>query len=304
MALPSPGAPRSPLSGAERPRAALTIGAARREAARAIAAALGPMRGRTAALDARILMAHATGIVAERVPLLDGRVLLPEESASFGSMVGRRIGGVPVARIVGEKEFWSLPIRISPAVLVPRPDTETLVAAALAAVARDAPIAVLDIGTGSGAILIALLSELPRAHGTGTDISPEALAVASENAARLEVADRCRFVTTSWADSVGGSYNLIVANPPYIPTGAIAALDPEVRDHDPRGALDGGPDGFDGHRAALAAIARRLAPAGHGFVEIGAGQAPEFATLARRAGFAVRFHRDLAGIERVAEIAR
>jgi release factor glutamine methyltransferase len=249
-------------------------------------------------------MAHATGIAVERVPLLDGREMSAEEAAAFDALAARRIAGEPVARIAGEKEFWSLKFRVSPVVLVPRPDTETLVAAALAAMPRDAAISVLDIGTGSGAILVALLSELPRAHGVGTDISPEALAVAAENAARLGVADRCRFEATSWADSIGGTYNLIVANPPYIPTGAIAALAPDVRDYDPRAALDGGPDGFDGHRATLAAISRLLTAGGLGFIEIGAGQASEFGALARRAGFRIRLHRDIAGIERVAEIAR
>jgi release factor glutamine methyltransferase len=227
-----------------------------------------------------------------------------DEAAVFEALVARRIAGEPVARILGEKEFWGLPFPLSPAVLVPRPDTETLVAAALSVAPRDKEISVLDIGTGSGAILVALLSELPRARGVGSDISPGALAVAAENAARLGVAERCRFVGTSWADAVGGAYNLIVANPPYIPTGTIAELDSDVRVFDPALALDGGPDGLDGHRAVLAAIGRLLAPGGHGFVEIGAGQGPEFRVLAERAGFTIRFRHDLAGIERVAEISR
>jgi release factor glutamine methyltransferase len=294
---PSPGAARRPLPDGERGDNAKSAGAARREAARQIG-------GATAALDARLLMAHALRIPVERVPLLDGRALSAEESAAFGAMVARRVAGEPVARIIGEKEFWGLIFRVTPAVLVPRPDTETLVAAALAATPRDTEISVLDIGTGSGAILIALLSALPRARGVGTDVSPEALAVASENAARLGVAGRCRFVAGSWADAVGGSYNLIVANPPYIPTGTIAELETDVRVFDPALALDGGPDGLEGHRATLAAIGRLLAKNGHGFVEIGIGQGPDFQALAGRSGFTVRFHRDLAGIERVAEIAR
>jgi release factor glutamine methyltransferase len=273
------------------------VGSARREAARRIG-------GRTAALDSRLLMAHALGVAVERVPLLDGREMSSEAAVAFEAMAARRIAGEPVARIVGEKEFWSLKFRVSPAVLVPRPDTETLVAAALAAIPRDAEISVLDIGTGSGAILIALLTELPRARGVGTDVSSEALAVAVENAARLGVAERCRFVATSWAEGIGGAYNLVVANPPYIPTRMIAELEADVRVFDPAAALDGGPDGLDGHCAVLAAISRLLARNGHGFVEIGAGQARDFQALGRRAGFTVRLHRDLAGIERVAEIAR
>jgi release factor glutamine methyltransferase len=277
--------------------AGATVGAARREAARRIG-------GRTAALDARLLMAHATGVAVERVLLLDGREMSAEEAAAFEAMVVRRVAGEPVARIVGEKEFWGLSFRVSPAVLVPRPDTETLVAAALAVAPRDAEISVLDIGTGSGAILIALLSELPQARGVGSDISSEALAVAVENAARLGVAARCRFVATSWADGIAGTYNLVVANPPYIPSGTIAELDADVRVFDPAPALDGGSNGLDGHRATLNAMGRLLARNGHGFVEIGAGQALQFQALARRAGFTIRLHRDLAGIERVAEIAR
>ncbi len=272
-------------------------GEERREAARRIG-------GRTAALDARLLMAHAMGVAAERVPLLDGRELSAEEAAAFAALVARRIAGEAVARIVGEKDFWGLPFRLSPAVLVPRPDTETLVAAVLAVAPRDQEISVLDIGTGSGAILIALLSELPKARGVGSDISPEAPAVAAENAVRLGVAERCRFVATSWVDGIGGPYNLVVANPPYIPTGMIAELDSDVRVFDPALALDGGPEGLDGHRAVLAAMGRLLASDGHGFVEIGAGQAPQFEALARRAGFTIRLHRDLAGIDRVAEISR
>jgi release factor glutamine methyltransferase len=272
-------------------------GEERREAARRIG-------GRTGALDARLLMAHAIGIAVERVPLLDGRELSTDEAAAFEAMVARRVAGEPVARIVGEKEFWGLNFRITPAVLVPRPDTETLVAAALTAAARDTDISVLDIGTGSGAILVALLTELPRARGIGTDISEAALELAAGNAVRLGVAERCRFVAASWAESIGGTYNLVVANPPYIPTSTIAELDADVRVFDPALALDGGPDGLDGHRATLSAMRRLLARNGHGFVEIGAGQGPDFQALARPGGFTVRFHHDLAGIERVAEISR
>jgi len=307
---PSPGASRHPLPAGERGphREASsrlpTVGDARRQAAWRIAAALGETRGRTAALDARLIVAHALEVAAERLALADERPLPAHAVAAIDALVARRMAGEPVARIVGEKEFWSLPFRLSPAVLVPRPETETLVAAALAATRRDAAVSVLDIGTGSGAILVALLSELPRATGIGTDISPDALEVATTNAARLGVGDRCRFVATSWANGVEGAFHLIVANPPYIATGDIAALDTEVCEFDPLVALDGGADGLEGHRATLEAISRLLAPSGLGFVEIGDGQAAAFRGLAEARGLTIRLRRDLAGIERVAEIAR
>ncbi len=277
----SPGASRHPLPegrGDEyRERRDDTVGAVRREAARRIG-------GRTAALDARLLVAHALGEDADRLSTMDARVLTPREATAIDALVARRVAGEPVARIVGEKEFWSLPFRVSPAVLVPRPDTETLVAAVLARASRDEPVTILDIGTGSGAILLALLSELPRATGTGTDISEGALRVARENAARFGLDERCQFVATNWAEGLVGRYRFIVSNPPYIESAVIAALEPEVRDHDPRGALDGGPDGLDGHRAVIDSMRRLLAPEGRGFVEIGAGQDALFAAVAGRRG--------------------
>jgi release factor glutamine methyltransferase len=269
----------------------------RRDAARRIG-------GATAALDARLLVAHALGMNVERVPAADSRVLTPRERDAIEVLVARRVAGEPVARIVGEKEFWGLPFRVTPAVLLPRPDTETLVAAVLAVAPRDQDLRILDIGTGSGAILLALLSELPRATGVGSDISSEAVRVAAENAARLGLAERMRFVETNWADGLDGTYHYIAANPPYIETATVSRLDPEVRDHDPRLALDGGRDGFDGHRAVLDAMRRLLAPDGRGFVEIGLGQGAEFVALGERAGFRITVHPDLAGIARVAEISR
>ena len=255
-------------------------------------------------LDARLLGAQALGIDADRIALEDDRVVTARERATIDSLVARRIAGEPVARIIGEKEFWSLTFRVTPAVLVPRPDTETLVEAVLELALRDEAVSILDIGTGSGAILLSLLSELPRAIGVGTDISTDALRVAAENAARLGVADRCHFVATNWADGVDAIHHFIVANPPYIESDAIAGLESEVHNYDPLGALDGGADGFKGHRAVLDSVRRLLAPDGHGFVEIGAGQDAHFAALAGRAGFQTRFRFDLGGIARVAEISR
>jgi release factor glutamine methyltransferase len=222
-------------------------------------------------------------------------------------MAARRAAGEPLARIVGEKEFWGLTFRLSPETLVPRPDTETVVSAALAAV-RSRPAGtsqrILDIGTGSGAILCALLCELPDATGTGTDRARGALETARDNAGRLRLTGRADFVLTDWATAVAGPFDLVVANPPYIESREIAALPLEVRGFDPHLALDGGEDGLDGHRAIVADLGRLLGPRGRAFIEVGAGQADTVARLGAGFGFAASRYRDLAGIERVVELAR
>jgi release factor glutamine methyltransferase len=169
---------------------------------------------------------------------------------------------------------------------------------------RDDHLSLLDIGTGSGAILIALLSELPNASGVGTDIADGALAVAERNAARLGVASRAEFILSDWAASVAGGFDLVLSNPPYVRSDEIPALPVEVGRHDPHLALDGGADGLDAYRAILAGLGRLLNEGGKAFFEIGLGQAPQIADLAANQGFTASFHRDLAGIERVAEIAR
>ena len=190
--------------------------------------------------------------------------------------------------------------------LVPRPETETVVEAALDAVVRDAlqmeKLRILDIGTGSGALLLALLSELPNAVGIGTDISAAALAVARANAERNGLGGRCTFVACDIAEGVQGPFDLIVSNPPYIAHGDIASLAPEVRDYDPALALDGGADGLDGYRAIAADARRLLAPGGRLIVELGMGQEPAVRALFTKAGLTVAAARDdLAGIPRALE---
>jgi len=284
---------------------AATLASARRAAAARLAAGLGP--DATPALDARLLVAGALGIAPDRLILLDDRAISQAESHAIDAAIERRLAGEPVARILGEKEFWGLTFHLADATLVPRPDTETLVEATLAWIdrthGRDTPLRLLDIGTGTGAILIALLSELPRAIGLGIDLSEEAARAARGNAARLGVADRSLFVRGSWS-ACSGPVDVIVSNPPYIESGIILTLDREVRDHDPMLALDGGDDGLVAYRAILADLDRVMRPGGAAFFEIGHDQAQSLALLAGESGLTVEVHRDLAGHDRVVELHR
>src|SRR5262249_6137776 len=189
------------------------------------------------------------------------------ERERIAAMAARRLAREPVARIVETREFWGLSLRVSPAVLVPRPETETVVATALAALDRDAdrarPVRIADLGTGSGALLLALLSELPNAFAVGTDLSMDALAVARDNAERLGLAARAAFVACDFAGGLAGPFDLVVANPPYVASHELAQLAPEVRDHDPLLALDGGADGLRAYRALAADAPRLIGARGH-----------------------------------------
>jgi release factor glutamine methyltransferase len=192
-----------------------------------------------------------------------------------------------VARIVGHKEFWGLEFKVTPATLVPRPETETLVEAALAAIPdRSLALRIADFGTGTGALLLALLSEFPNAVGIGTDISISALAVARDNAVRLGVGSRAHFIACDYGSALRGPFDLIISNPPYIASGDIAGLDSEVRNYDPGRALDGGASGLDAYRAVVAHAGRLLAPEGIVVVELGAGQASSVAALMGKGGIA------------------
>ena len=257
----------------------------------------------SAEADARLLMAHALGVDRAELIANGERALTVEQAEAIDALAARRLKREPVARIFGHKEFWSLSLQIDPAVLVPRPETETVVEAALDAVARDArPMAqlrILDIGTGSGALLLALLSELPNAVGTATDISAAALDVARANAECSGLAGRCTFIACDIAAGVPGPFDLIVSNPPYVVHGEIASLPPEVRDYDPAPALDGGADGLDGYRAIAAQARSLLAPGGKLIVELGAGQEAAVRALFTKAGLAAAaVLNDLAGIPR------
>jgi release factor glutamine methyltransferase len=255
-------------------------------------------------LDARMLVGGALGIDLTDMITAANRRLTTDESSRLEKFAGRRLAGEPVARILGHKEFWGLSLNLSPATLVPRPDTETVVEMALEMLRAEAranqPLRIADLGTGSGAILLALLSELPRANGVGTDISAEALQIASGNAARLKLSDRATFVACDFAGGLSGVFDLIVSNPPYIRSADINALAVEVRDHDPRAALDGGADGLDAYRALIPQAARCLAPGAALVVEAGEGQSSDIEALMTAAGLTTAGppKADLAGIRR------
>ena len=253
-------------------------------------------------LDARILIGHALGLDHAALAAAPARRLGAAEESAIAALAQRRLAHEPVARIVGVKEFWSLNLAVSAATLVPRPETETVVEAALAAVAARRPraraLCIADLGTGSGAILLALLSELPEAFGVGTDLDPAALALARGNARRLGLR-RAAYVACDMAAALRGPFDLIVSNPPYIASGDIATLPPEVRLFDPRRALDGGRDGLDCYRAIAATAAALLATDGAIVVELGAGQAELVSALFAAAGLAPLPARpDLNGVPR------
>ncbi len=254
-------------------------------------------------VDARALLGYALRLDRAQLIAQSDRPLEAREIDAVSTLAARRLKREPVARIIGHKEFWDQMLDVTPAVLVPRPETETVVEAALDAVARDGTkfekLRILDIGTGSGALLLALLGELPNAIGTGTDVSADAIAVARGNAEHNGLAARCTFVACDIAYGVEGPFDLVVSNPPYIARGEIGELAPEVRDYDPRLALDGGIDGLDAYRAIAADAKRLLAPDGRLIVELGDGQEAAVAALFTKAGLRVTSARkDLAGIPR------
>ncbi len=246
--------------------------------------------------EARMLLAHAAGLPREGFHRLDPGDLSAPVRARYEGFLARRADGEPVSRILGYRDFWRHRFSIAPGVLDPRPETETLVAEALRA-----PFdRVLDLGTGSGCVLLSLLADRERAFGVGTDISPAALEVAAGNAAALGLAARARLVRSDWFDAVEGGFDLIVSNPPYIAADELAGLEPEVRDHDPPAALSPGAEWLAAYRAILAGVRRHLAPGGRLLVEIGWRQGPAVEAMFRGAGLvAVAIRPDLEGRDRV-----
>ncbi|MGD9837862.1 MAG: peptide chain release factor N(5)-glutamine methyltransferase [Afipia sp.] len=282
------------------PLAGLTVEAARR----ALATQFKAGGIDSPELDARLLIGAALNLDHTGLAVQAARPVTADEADIIASFAQRRLAHEPVARILGHKEFWGLDLRLSDATLVPRPDTETIVAAALEMIRADSaaakPLRIADIGTGSGAILLALLSELPAATGIGTDISENALATARLNAQRLGLVDRTSFIQCSYAAALTGPFDLIVSNPPYIRSTEIAELDRDVRDYDPRLALDGGADGLDAYRAITPQAASLLTPQGVLVFEVGDGQSADVSALIRQAGLTLSHppKADFGGIHR------
>ena len=250
--------------------------------------------------EARLLVAEALGWDAARVLGFPEAEMTAAAGRRLGELIARRSAREPISRILGYREFWSLHFELSPETLDPRPDSETLIESALAALGeRERVYRVLDFGTGSGCLLLALLSELPNALGIGIDRSEGALKTARRNAAVLGLRGRTQFVRGNWGDGLSGEWDVILANPPYIPSQALQTLMPEVARYEPKLALDGGADGLEAYRVLAPEIARLLAPTGIAAVEVGDGQGPAVAAIMAGAGLVLRgIRHDLSGVDR------
>jgi release factor glutamine methyltransferase len=251
-------------------------------------------------LEARLLLGHVLGV--EQAALIADPSAPGPVGTAYTDAVARRADHAPLALILGHREFWSLRFAVSPATLIPRPETETVVTAALAL--RTPPGRVLDLGTGTGCLLLSLLHEWPEAFGVGVDLVPAAAHLAAANARALGLAARAAFVCGDWAAALRGRFDLIVANPPYIASQEIPGLMTEVAAHEPATALDGGPDGLAAYRAIFATLPGLMAAQGRAIVEFGAGQAEAIGTLATAAGFFHRTENDLSGIPRIIVLRR
>lgn len=269
----------------------------------AVAALLaeGGIPGEEAQDDARALLRAAAGLSRLDLALSPQAPLTAAEAETLSAFARRRAAREPVSRILGERGFWTLDLAVKPDVLDPRADTETLVETTLALIEdRAAPLALLDLGSGSGAILCALLSELPNATGVAVDLSPAACAATQENLRRCGLRHRGHVLRGRWGDALAGGFDVIVSNPPYVRAADVATLDPEVRLHDPALALDGGPDGLDCYRAIARDLPRLLAPGGIAAFEVGFDQARSVEALLGAENLApARIARDAGGRERV-----
>ena len=250
------------------------------------------------AREARLLLSHALAQPAEALLRTPSACIDPSR---FEALLVRRAAHEPMALILGRQGFWSMEFLVSPATLIPRPDSEAIVEAALA---LPPPRQVLDLGTGTGCLLLSVLHERPDAFGVGVDLAPGAARLARTNAENLGLGSRAAFLCGDWAASLNGRFDLVVSNPPYIEASTIQTLMPEVWRYEPRRALDGGADGLDAYREILLALPALLATDGGAVLELGIGQGPDVAALARSVGFTTRFHPDLAGIERAIVLQR
>jgi len=244
-------------------------------------------------LESRLLLAHALGMRSED---LIRDLAATAHPSVFDDLIARRAAREPLAFILGWREFWSLRFRVSSATLIPRPESETVVETALALCPeREAPVRVLDLGTGTGCLLLTFLHERPNAFGVGIDRSFDATRLARWNADDLGLAGRSAFLCGDWTGALRGRFDLILSNPPYIATADLSALMPEVASHEPRTALDGGCCGLTAYRAIIAGLRRLLAPAGVAVLELGAGQFGAVAAIGGEAGFRIESRSDLAG---------
>ncbi len=262
------------------------------QAIAALAAAAARIGGETPRLDAEVLLAHLLGCTRGDLLLRPDRSI---DAQAYDILINRRAAGEPVAHITGRREFWSLDLIVSPAVLIPRPDSETLIEVALR-LCRPPPARILDLGTGSGALLLAALSEWPAATGLGIDASPAALAVAQANARHTGLADRAAFRLGDWGAGLAERFDLVLANPPYIAENE--PLSPEVRAHEPASALFAGADGLADYRRILPQLPGLLAPAGLALLEIGHTLGAALLALAAAQGLAAALYPDLAGRDR------
>ncbi len=276
-----------------------TVGAALRAAAAALASSPAPIP--TAMLDARVLAKSAFALDDAGLVLHERRALADDERRAFVGMIARRIAGEPVAHITGMREFWSLPIMVEPGILVPRADSETLIAATLARRAGSGAYRILDLGCGSGALLCALLSAMPAATGLGVDIDDRAVALTARNLAALGLAGRGRVRSGDWVNSLTGDYDVIVSNPPYIAETERGHLPREVENYENARALFAGPDGTNAFRALAASLPRVAAPGALIALEFGAGQEDVVSALFLKAFPAATLHfaADLSGRPRV-----
>lgn len=253
--------------------------------------------------EARRLLEQVSGLDAARLIGSPEAVVADADAERYRGWVARRAAREPFAYIVGHAEFWSLDFVVGPAVLIPRADSETLIDAVTQRFADpEQPLRVLDLGVGSGCLLLTLLSQFPNAKGVGTDTSADALAVARQNAEGLGLMSRARLELVSWTQGIAGPFDIVISNPPYIRSGDIAGLEPEVAHFEPRTALDGGPDGLGAYRALLPEVPPLLAPGGALFLEIGEGQENAVEALAAPWLGGCRIHHDLAGIARCIEL--
>lgn len=260
----------------------------------------------TAQLDARMLVAHAMGISRTELLMLKEFSLTPAQQKTLDALVDMRVRRVPMAQILGRREFWGLTFKVTKDTLDPRPDSETLIEALIHhETRRSAKLRMLDLGTGTGCLLLSALSEYPQSTGLGIDQSQAALDVALENARNLGMQNRAEFKKSDWNSEIKGVWNVVISNPPYIPTEEIPTLAPEVAQHEPKAALDGGSDGLDCYLRITSFLPEILAEEGLALLEVGAGQAQDVAALATANGLRIAgITRDLSGIERCVVIRK